>query len=151
MVVELNQTAREAPLEVKDDLGARNRRMAYRVVRFMCDYDRLKSDGVNPAPPVRWCSVCGLRELHWAPGKLAEGWVGAEEGWSGRSTVAGARAAASTPCAGRMPVNSCSGWVGSERRCTVEAGVGFIVAGVGLARRGARGRGTEHRGVLWRC
>jgi hypothetical protein len=69
--------------------------------------------------------------------------------------VARARAAAGTPCAGRMPVNSCSGWVGSERRCTVKAGVVFIVAGagvgMGLVRRGARGHGAERRGVLWRC
>jgi hypothetical protein len=32
---------------------------------------------------------------------------------------------------------------------TVEAGVGFIAAGAGLTRRGARG--AERRGVLWRC
>jgi hypothetical protein len=46
-------------------------------------------------------------------------------------------------------VNWCSGGVGSEQGCTVEAGVGFIVAGAGLARHGVRG--AEHRGVLWRC
>jgi hypothetical protein len=38
-------------------------------------------------------------------------------------------------------MNSCSGWVGSERGRTVETGVGFIAAGagvgVGLTRRGA--------------
>jgi hypothetical protein len=53
-----------ASLEVKDAVGARNRRMAYRVARSTCDDDRLKSGGVNPASPVRWCSVCGLGELH---------------------------------------------------------------------------------------
>jgi hypothetical protein len=56
--------------------------------------------------------------------------------------VVGARAAAATPCAVGTPVNWRSGGVGSERGCTVKAGVGFIVAvagmGAGLARR-ARG------------
>jgi hypothetical protein len=55
-----------------------------------------------------------------------------EEGWSGRSTVAGARAAASTPFSGQTPVNSCSGRVGSARGRTVEAGVGFIAVGAGV-------------------
>jgi hypothetical protein len=63
--------------------------------------------------------------------------------------VVGAQTAAGTPSAGRTPVNWRSGRVGSERRCTVEIGVGFIVAGAGLARRGARG--AERWGVLWRC
>jgi hypothetical protein len=70
-----------------------------------------------------------------------------EEGWSGRSTVAGARAAAGTPCAERTLVNWRSGGVGSERGCMVEAGVGFIVAGagmgVGLARRVAARAGPS--------
>jgi hypothetical protein len=61
-----------------------------------------------------------------------------EEGRSGRSTVVEARAAAGTPCAGRTPVNLCSGGVGSERGCKVKARVGFIVTGtgVGAARAG---------------
>jgi hypothetical protein len=45
--------------------------------------------------------------------------------------VAGARAAAGTPCAERSPVNLCSGGVESERGCTVKAGVGFIGVGTG--------------------
>jgi hypothetical protein len=72
-----------------------------------------------------------------------------EEGWSGRSAVVRARAAAGTPCAGRTSVNWCSGEVGSERGCTIETGVGFIVAGAGLARGGARG--AKRRGMLWCC
>jgi hypothetical protein len=64
-----------------------------------------------------------------------------EEGWSGRSAVAGARAADGTPCTEGTPVNWRSGGVGSERGCTVEAGVGFIVVGAsvgaGLAWRDA--------------
>jgi hypothetical protein len=57
--------------------------------------------------------------------------VGVEEGWSGRSTVAGARSAVGTPCIEGMPVKWRSGGVGSEQGCTVKAGVGFIVAGAG--------------------
>jgi hypothetical protein len=52
-----------------------------------------------------------------------------EEGWCGRSTVAGACAAASTPFSRQTPTNSCSGEVRSARGCTVETGVGFIAAG----------------------
>jgi hypothetical protein len=53
--------------------------------------------------------------------------------------VAGARAAAGTPCAERSPVNLRSGGVERERG----------LAWRGAARRGARGVG--HRDVLWRC
>jgi hypothetical protein len=49
--------------------------------------------------------------------------------------MVGVRAAASTPCAGQTAVNLCTGRVGSERGRTVEAGFGFIAAG--LAQRGA--------------
>jgi hypothetical protein len=49
-----------------------------------------------------------------------------------------ARAAAGTTCAEGTPVNWRSGGVGSERGCTVEAEVGFIVTDAGLSRR-ARG------------
>jgi hypothetical protein len=72
-----------------------------------------------------------------------------EEGWSGRSTVAGARSAVGMPFSGQTSVNSCSGRVGSARGRTVEAGVGFIAAGMGvgvgagLTQRGARG--AEHQ------
>jgi hypothetical protein len=61
-----------------------------------------------------------------------------EEDWRGRSTVAEARAAASTPFSRQTPVNSCSGRVGSARGCMVKVGVGFIAAGPGvrLTRRG---------------
>jgi hypothetical protein len=76
-----------------------------------------------------------------------------EEGWRGRSTVAGAHSAAGTPFSGQTPVNSCSGRVGSERGSTVETGVGFIAAGAGvgegLTQRGARG--AKRRGMLWHC
>jgi hypothetical protein len=78
-----------------------------------------------------------------------------EEGWSGRSTVVGARAATGTSCAERASVNLRLGGAKSERGCTVKALVGFIGTGVGVGvgsgveRSGARG--VERRGVLWHC
>jgi predicted short-subunit dehydrogenase-like oxidoreductase (DUF2520 family) len=51
--------------------------------------------------------------------------------------VVGARAAAGTPFPRQTPVNLCPGRVGSKREHTVEAGLGFIAAGLGLAQRGA--------------
>jgi hypothetical protein len=73
-----------------------------------------------------------------------------EEGWSGWSTVVGARAAAGTPCTERGPMNLLLGGAESERGYTVKALVGFIGAGVGtgssVAWHGARG--AERRGVL---
>jgi hypothetical protein len=65
--------------------------------------------------------------------------------------VAGARAAAGTPCVGQTLAISCSGEVESVRVRTAEALAGFIGAGAGrghgrgLARRGARGFGR------WAC
>jgi hypothetical protein len=61
-----------------------------------------------------------------------------------------ARAAAGTPCAGRTPVNLCSGGVGSERGCTVKAGVGFIVVGAGVGAGLAR-RATARVGLSVRA
>jgi hypothetical protein len=62
--VKFNQIARGASLEVNGDLCARNRQVAHRVARSTCAGGRMKSGDVNPAPPVRWCSVQGLGELH---------------------------------------------------------------------------------------
>jgi hypothetical protein len=72
---------------------------------------------------------------------LAKGSDGVEEGWSGRSTVARARTATGTPFSRQTPMNSCSGRIGSARGCTVETGVGFIAAGVGV------GAGLTQRGA----
>jgi hypothetical protein len=90
-----------------------------------------------------------LRELHRGVHSLLRGLDGVGKGSAGRSTVAGARVAAGTPCTGQTPVVSGSGEVERARRSTVEVPGGFIGAGVGngagwaLARRGARevGRG----------
>jgi hypothetical protein len=71
----------------------------------------------------------------------------AGNGSVGRPTVAGARAAVGTMCAGQTPAISCSGEVESARGHTAEALAGFIGAGAGrghgrgLAWRGARGFG----------
>jgi hypothetical protein len=70
---------------------------------------------------------------------------GVEEGWSGRSTVAGARSATGTPFSGQTPVNSCLGRVGSARGHTVEAGIGFIAAGAGVGAELTQ-RGAERAG-----
>jgi hypothetical protein len=40
-------------------------------------------------------------------------------------------------------MNLCSGGVGSERRCTVETGVGFIAVGAGLTQRDATHAGPS--------
>jgi hypothetical protein len=57
MAVGLNQMAQEASRDAKDAIGTRNRRMAYHGARSTCDGDRLKSSDVDPASPVRYCSI----------------------------------------------------------------------------------------------
>jgi hypothetical protein len=69
---------------------------------------------------------------------------GVGKGSVGRSTVAGARVAAGTPCTGQTPVGLSSSEVERVRRGTVKVHGCFIGAGAGngagwaLARRGAR-------------
>jgi hypothetical protein len=69
---------------------------------------------------------------------------GVGKGSVGRSTVAGARVAAGTPCTGQTPVGLSSDEVERVRRGTVKVPGRFIGAGAGngagwaLARRGAR-------------
>jgi hypothetical protein len=80
---------------------------------------------------------------------ILRGLDGVGRGSARRSTVAGARVAAGTPCTGQTSVVSVSGEVERARRSTVEVPGGFIGAGTGndvdwaLAQRGARevGRG----------
>jgi hypothetical protein len=86
-----------------------------------------------------------LGELHQGVHSLLRGLDGVGKGFVGRSTVAGARVAAGTPCMGQTPVVSGSGEVERARRGTTEVPGCFIGAGAGhgaglaLARRGARG------------
>jgi hypothetical protein len=90
-----------------------------------------------------------LGELHRGVHSLLRGLDGVGKGSVGRSTVAGARVAAGTPCTGQTSVVSGSDEVERARRGTAEVPGGFIGAGAGngdgwaLARRGARevGRG----------
>jgi hypothetical protein len=62
-----------------------------------------------------------LGELHRGMHGLFRGSGVAGKGSVGRSTVAGARVAAGTPCAGQTPVVSGSGEVERARRSTVDA------------------------------
>jgi hypothetical protein len=51
--------AQGASRDNNDDIGTRNRRMAYRGARSTCDDNQLKSSDVDPASPVRYCSILG--------------------------------------------------------------------------------------------
>ena len=62
-----------------------------------------------------------LGELHRGMHGLFRGSGVAGKGSIGRSTVAGARVAAGTPCAGQTPVVSDSGEVERARRSTIDA------------------------------
>jgi hypothetical protein len=84
-----------------------------------------------------------LGELHRGVHSLFQGSGVAGKGSVGRSTVAGARVAAGTPCTGQTPVVSGSGEVERARRSTVDARGCFI--GAGARRR--RGRGLAWRGA----
>jgi hypothetical protein len=68
---------------------------------------------------------------------------GVEEGWSGRSAVVGAWAAAGTPCIERTPAILCLDGAERERGCTVKALVSFIGEGAGLG----VGSGVARRSV----
>jgi hypothetical protein len=70
-----------------------------------------------------------LGELHRGVHSLFQGSGVAGKGSVGRSTVAGARVAAGTPCTGQTPVVSGFGEVERARRSTVEVPRGFIGAG----------------------
>jgi hypothetical protein len=113
----------------------------------------VKSGDLDPASLARQSSIPRSGSFTEARRVSLEGWTRLGNGSVGRPTVAGARAAAGTPCAGQTPVISCSGEVESARGRTAEALAGFIGVGVGrghgrgLARRGARAFGRP--GVLW--
>jgi hypothetical protein len=62
-----------------------------------------------------------LGELHRGMHGLFQGSGVAGKSSAGRSTVAGARVAASTPCTGQMPVVSGSGEVERAQMSTVDA------------------------------
>jgi hypothetical protein len=75
-----------------------------------------------------WTGFSGVAKSDSLLGELPRGMHGlfqgsgvAGKGSVGRSTVAGARVAAGTPCAGQTPVVSGSGEVEHARRSTVDA------------------------------
>jgi hypothetical protein len=76
-------------------------------------------------------SDSSLGELHRGVHSLLRGLDGVGKGSVGRSTVAGARVAAGTPCMGQTPMVSGSGEVERARRGTAEVPGGFIGAGAG--------------------
>jgi hypothetical protein len=109
-------------------------------------YAHQRSGGVRRP----WTGFSGEANSDSSPGELhrgvhspfqGSGVVG--KGSVGRSTVAGDRAAAGTPCTGQTPVVSGSDEVERARRGTIEVPGCFIGAGhsasLALARRGARG------------
>jgi hypothetical protein len=71
--VESNQSARGASWEVGDAVGARNWRMAYRVVRSTRGGGWSKSGEVVLASPVRQCLGSSLGKLHGLSGKPSRG------------------------------------------------------------------------------
>jgi hypothetical protein len=71
--LESNQSARGASREVRDDVGARNWRMAHRVTRSTRGAGWLKSDEVALASPVRQCLGSSLGKLHRLSGKPSRG------------------------------------------------------------------------------
>jgi hypothetical protein len=78
-------------------------------------------------------SDSSLGELHRGVHSLFQGSCVAGKGSVGRSTVAGARVAAGTPCTGQTPVVLGSGEVERARRSMVEVPGGFIGAGAATA------------------
>jgi hypothetical protein len=51
--------AQGASRDDKEAIGTRNLQMAYCGARSTCDGGRLMSDDVDPASPVRYCSILG--------------------------------------------------------------------------------------------
>ena len=81
----------------------------------------MKSGYHGLASPVKAKSDSLLGELHRGMHSLFRGSGVAGKGSISRSTVAGARVAAGTPCAGQTPVVSGSGEVERARGSTVDA------------------------------
>jgi hypothetical protein len=58
--------------EIKEDVCARNLRMAHRIARSTRGRGRLKSREGDPGSPVRFCRVQELGKLHGPLAKLTE-------------------------------------------------------------------------------
>jgi hypothetical protein len=65
--------SRGASREVREVMGARNRRMVHLVARSMSSGGRPKSGDGDPTGPVRQCLDPCLDNLHGSMGKLSRG------------------------------------------------------------------------------
>jgi hypothetical protein len=63
---------RGTSLEVKEDVCAKNLRMAHRIARSTCGRGRPKSDEDDLGSPVKFCRVRELGKLHGPLAKLTE-------------------------------------------------------------------------------
>jgi hypothetical protein len=68
--------------EVKEDVSARNLRMAHRIARSTRGRGRPKSDEGELGSPVRFCRVQELGKLYGPLAKLTEGQARLGRGWS---------------------------------------------------------------------
>jgi hypothetical protein len=82
----------EALLEIKEDVCARNLKMAHRIARSTRGRGQPKSGEDDLGSPVRFCQVRELGKLHGPPAKLTEGQAQLGRGWSELAAVAEARA-----------------------------------------------------------
>jgi hypothetical protein len=82
----------EASPEFKEDVCARNLRMAHRIARSTRAGGRPKSGEDDLGSPVMFCRVQELGKLHGPLAKLTEGQAQLGCGWSELAAVAEARA-----------------------------------------------------------
>jgi hypothetical protein len=82
-----------APLGAREDVGARDLKMAYRNARSTRGGGRLKSGEGDLGPPVKLCRVRGLGKLHGLMVKLTEWLERLGSDWRELATVAEARKA----------------------------------------------------------
>jgi hypothetical protein len=94
--------------EIKEDVRARNRRMAHRIARSTRGHGRPKSGEDDLGSMVRFCWVRALGKLHGSlaklterPAQLGRDWSGLAVGAEVWAVVAGGGAA----CSRRSPMN----------------------------------------------
>ena len=78
----------EASPEIKEDVCARNRRMAHRIARSTRGHGRPKSGEDDLGSMVRFCWVRALGKLHGSLAKLTERPAQLGRNWSGLAAVA---------------------------------------------------------------
>jgi hypothetical protein len=83
-----NQTGQRASLGAREDVGARNLKMAYRNAWSTRGGGRLKSIEGDLGPPVKFCRVRGLGKLHGIMVKLTEALARLRRDWRELATVA---------------------------------------------------------------